>query len=487
MLEPEERKDDRNDIRKYSIMDKSNLAIEKIVSNIRILLQEQEYLVAMFPYDEENEVELQNLIKNNNYLIVNGKAVCFSEGRGDSSREMNDKYFTEMQIKNPVRCSKGHFFDQKSAQLWKSACGDTCPDPYDEKHPIGNLDIDLVTENLIELVLDEEKRHKDGISTYLFKNTNYQGIVKIAEKIAIFLDKNPKYCPIFSYQGNIQELEKQLQNKKYLIVNKYAVCLSEELSDFSMQWNDKYLTGMPIQNPVRCPLNHLLEHNSALYWKSAKGDVCPCPDTSGEEHSIGNLEIDILLKEAIEQIQEGNKIINIMNSEKMLINSSSNQDLNNVFYENLINYLTRFQLAISMGGIKAIATTVLKNIPVVRAIYAIPMSFIRYKKGENIKLIGEIFSGCSQIFFPVYGFAMSLITDGTLFIADIDKVLDNEIDQILKLDPKAMDLPALYTFFGIKGDNPSKEEVDSGYRLTVKSMHTDRFRLFSKSDQKGTR
>lgn len=129
----------------------------------------------------------------------------------------------------------------------------------------------------------------DKFKTILkFELRDLQGntIAAAASLVDKLLKENQSLIPIF----DIKKIQITIRNKKYLIINDRAVCLSYK-SGFHLkhqQFLDHFFSGELITTPYKCDHSHLFDLDSIKLWRK-KEKNCPC---DGHEISSSNFIID---------------------------------------------------------------------------------------------------------------------------------------------------------------------------------------------------
>ena len=136
-----------------NIPEKATASTEKAERIIRALLAAHSEFCACFQEDH-----LQEEIRTNLYVVINGNAVCFSQEPRVKRAEYRD-CLSEGYAERPVRCTKGHLFDLSRLNFWvEKNRNRQCP--ISQNHPIGTLE---VNEEVAEEIRQyrEQKKEKD--------------------------------------------------------------------------------------------------------------------------------------------------------------------------------------------------------------------------------------------------------------------------------------------------------------------------------------
>ncbi len=124
--------------------------IPQAVAQVDQLFEKFRELVPAFSMDS---TELVTALQENRYLTINGKAVVLStqkNGPPGISLEYIDRFFSQALLREPVRCSKGHYLELNAVRYWVENMGDVCPEGEGiDRHTIGSLEVDGEMQSLI--------------------------------------------------------------------------------------------------------------------------------------------------------------------------------------------------------------------------------------------------------------------------------------------------------------------------------------------------
>ena len=134
---------------KYKFIDDSENGLDRAADAIGNLFRHHPNLIPTFP--KENRMELIRGIQENNYLIINGRAVSLApleEGDNRAARSFIDKLFSDNFLEQPIKCTGcSHYFEKRRLEFWKARAGSKCP--FDEEHDLPDaleIDDELVQE-----------------------------------------------------------------------------------------------------------------------------------------------------------------------------------------------------------------------------------------------------------------------------------------------------------------------------------------------------
>lgn len=116
-----------------------------------------------------------------------------------------------------------------------------------------------------------------------------------------------KLCVTFP--NDPAELSKEIEQKKYLIINGYALCLLNSMNILEAadpSYIDTYFSNVLMEEPVQCTHGvHCFEKRYAEIWKRTMGDICP-----GGDHDLGDLELNHPLKTEIQKFKRKQETLN---------------------------------------------------------------------------------------------------------------------------------------------------------------------------------
>ena len=93
--------------------------VSKAATAIRALMQKNPHLIATFP--TASKEELQETVRKDPYLVINGRAVCLShrpKAPKNVDRLCVDALFSEALLSEPVQCERGtHTFEKRYIEI----------------------------------------------------------------------------------------------------------------------------------------------------------------------------------------------------------------------------------------------------------------------------------------------------------------------------------------------------------------------------------
>lgn len=169
---------------------------------------------------------------------------------------------------------------------------------------------------------------KGAVRKYVYEDGKEASLDSAVSVVQRFLKDNPNLCPMFPF--SFEELKQEIKQKKYLVINKDAVCLASErlLSPEALPFKDACFSEGMLKNPIQCSQGHFLEKELAERWVAKKGDICPGP---GEKHSIGDLEVNEDFRDMINEFKAGKE------KEQKRLDKLENFERRNTELENQFN------------------------------------------------------------------------------------------------------------------------------------------------------
>lgn len=105
------------------------------------------------------------------------------------------------------------------------------------------------------------------------------------------------------------KLSKEIEQKKYLIINEYALCLLDSMNILEAadpSYIDTYFSNVLMEEPAQCTHGvHRFEKRYAEIWKETMGDNCP-----GGDHALGDLELNQPLQTEIQEFKRRQETLN---------------------------------------------------------------------------------------------------------------------------------------------------------------------------------
>ncbi len=131
-------------VARYILEDsRSAETIDRAARAIIQLLAVNPHLHPVFPTEPGDT--LVQTVRDNPYLVVNGRAVCLSLHPGapaDVLPQFIDKFFSEAVLENPVRCEADHLLEGRFVEQWVVRFPNLCPVEARGPHRIGPLRVD---------------------------------------------------------------------------------------------------------------------------------------------------------------------------------------------------------------------------------------------------------------------------------------------------------------------------------------------------------
>lgn len=149
---------------KYLLDNSEESVLDRAVIAIEYLLRQHTNLIPTFSTDREM---LKAAVGQNNYLIINGRAVSIApqeEGHVRAQRNLLDKLFSENLLEEPVKCGCGNYFEKRRLEFWKQRVDSRCP--FREDHPLPDP---LVVDD--EIVEDIRRFHAHNEQSEQFEET----------------------------------------------------------------------------------------------------------------------------------------------------------------------------------------------------------------------------------------------------------------------------------------------------------------------------
>ncbi|MEM7175430.1 MAG: hypothetical protein AAF443_05865 [Chlamydiota bacterium] len=365
-----------------------------------------------------------------------------------------------------------------------------------------------------------DKSYRSHVHKYYLdgNNKNIHIRKQAAEAITALLQANKLLCPLFNIES--KALENQLKTKTFLVINKEALCLCQDI-DVSLtvrkDFIDRYFSTSILTCPVRCSLGHVLEKEYCLFWKKHVGNLCP----RGKNHPItwegesyddydfrveSGLKIDKELEADLTQFRNNlqirkrnemtdklkmtffeNKLEKFESQKRAMARNSiiSGCEFSGKLGLKLASKEAVFHIVKSMSGgvsekvaksqgrkaVKAWA----KKVPVVSlvvgsfaALGRIHLAIEAYNEKDPywylglIKALGEVSSGLVGT-MPGLGNLISVCIDVGLFTSDLYTIMYMEKDVQIEGD-----LEQAYSLFNLEKDKVTQQSLKKAYRLIMR-------------------
>ena len=131
---------------------------------------------------------------------------------------------------------------------------------------------------------------KCRIKQYILRDNSPRTITTATQVIQKLLSNYSQLCATFPTQPQ-DNLEKEITEKKFLVINGDVICLSDEKkapASAPQDFVDRFFSLSLLKQPVACIKNHYLELTYLPFWVERRGNVCP----GGGDHKIVSTETD---------------------------------------------------------------------------------------------------------------------------------------------------------------------------------------------------
>lgn len=327
-------------------------------------------------------------------------------------------------------------------------------------------------------------------------NGNQARIAAAVDVIYRLLADNANLCPTFEI--DVQQLTAAVAQDIYLTINGQAVSLARdrEANGNANQYRDRYFSETMVEEPVRCPRNHLFERRRAILWVNRMGHNCPV----GNDHPIGDLAIDADLQEDVaryrahlaEEQQRAQEAIDrngllVLNNRTMNLQNQAARQMQVVTAVTVGGAVGKIAIKSSEGLVvkivgkylgkeatKTAGKVMAKGIPIFSIIAGAGFCVVRLKEGQILRALGEVASGIAAC-APGVGTAISISLDAAMACYDLyEAATVTPLEAVAAAEP---DLNDAYLHLGIdieENPNPPRELVVDQYRLHAGLIHPDR-------------
>lgn len=368
-----------------------------------------------------------------------------------------------------------------------------------------------------------------GISKYLLDNTKTDALEQAIVAIENLLKRHTNLIPTFSTDAQALRATIEQNNHNYLIINGRAVSLAPEgdLPDRAeKRLLDNFFSENILEKPIKCQSGHYFEKSRVEFWIKGVGLICPV----GEDHALPEPDRLVIDDELTEEITRVNKIDKEQKdfNECMLINQTvqnlenlnakiENEKLKKMISENtkaiekipIINPITAGGAIVKIGfkagakevtyflskafakqlteegtrlAAKKLAGEVVQHtIPIFSVIMGIGLCAYRFRSLNQRNMAGfEMLSG-AVTHVPGFGLLASTLIDVGLIGCDLFQPFkawyycDNKKEKVVEVEVE-LTIDLCYALIGINTKdcpNPTKDQVEAVYKLTIRRIHPD--------------
>ena len=356
------------------------------------------------------------------------------------------------------------------------------------------------------IFIDSQTRGPRRVNKYMLQNSQDETLGHAVNRILRLLRDNPNLVATFETE-NPNGLKLRISQERYLTINGDAVCLSAERTApgiANTNFKDRYFSEALLREPVICSSGHCIERSSAIFWRAARGDLCPAGP-----HSMGDLRINEELQADIESFRtekenETRNQDNILRRQAAhaLILHSQNAQINRLRNTpdlvliggaagKIVVKLGARKLLITAGkqiaqragktAATSVSKSIAKKIPVACLVFGVAFAAYRIyqgvKKGDKSEFVKagfEIASG-AVAFIPVVGTGLSVAIDMGMAVHDVYITFqDNDNVSFFINTEQAYDILAIERDLESENNIPSREQVDQAYRKQIANIHPDK-------------